>query len=202
MIRVKSRVYGTIFFRVVGYEFWIWCPETTDLTRLFETVPGNAHINWGFCIMAKRRELNNLIHEFKYEEIKTIGNLCLYCENIAAVWDHVPPISLAYYYQGHFIKIPSCRSCNSCLTNKPLISLANRRSEIIRVLLGTRENKSIMKTAEWGLELEELTGWLKRYIRSHCLKKVILITRIINMRDSIKETWGEYVEDFKGIKER
>ena len=53
------------------------------------------------------RRLSEIIYDQNYEVVKTIDNICIYCGEMASVYDHVPPVSVAHLYFGTFIKVPS-----------------------------------------------------------------------------------------------
>ncbi len=81
----------------------------------------------------KNRKKDTKIHNQKYNIYQT--PYCLYCGEIPRVWDHVPPILLAYRCTGSFIKIASCKNCNALLSNLPLYTLKSRKEHIYNRLI-------------------------------------------------------------------
>ena len=146
-----------------------------------------------------RRYIGNLVYNFKYQKISTIGQTCIYCGCAAVVWDHVPPISIASGYDGHFIKVPACRDCNGFLSAVPIMTLQGRRHHIIQRMLVRR--KKFLTTPDWeNMELSEITGWVNRYIRAHLKKRNYLRRKIAYMNKNIEETFSEYIINFLEIK--
>jgi hypothetical protein len=146
-----------------------------------------------------RRYIGLRIYDFKYQKISTIGQTCIYCGCAAGVWDHVPPVSIASGYDGHFIKVPSCKDCNAFLSAAPIMDLRGRRIHIIQRMLVKR--RKFLATPDWdGMELSEITGWVNRYIRAHLKKRNQLRRKIAYMNKNIEERFSDYIINFSEIK--
>ena len=148
------------------------------------------------------RVINERLYNFKYMEIETIGDTCIYCGVPANVWDHVPPIVLASNYEGTFILVPACRECNGFLNRLNTMDLEGRRRHIIGRILARR--KSVLNTPDWDEnELDEIEGWVNEYIKSELKKKKCLMDRMGHMMHNISETFQDYVPEYtlveKGI---
>ena len=138
------------------------------------------------------------VYDFKYEVVKALGGVCVYCGDFAEVMDHVPPISKARFFSGHFIKVPACKQCNSFLSSISLVTLKERRKHVLSRMAVRR--KKVLSTPEWTEEeLSEIKYGSNRYIRKHLQMKKHLMERIKYINDNIDETFCDCVPGFQGI---
>lgn len=144
---------------------------------------------------AQRRELNRKIYDFKYIKAKSIDDSCLYCGDIAEVWDHVPPISRAYQYTGTFVLVPACRSCNAYLYSHALLTLPSRREHIRQKLYKLKD----YKIPDWyKSELCEIKGYIKKYVKKGLCVQRNIRERILYISENIGETFQDYIyEDYE-----
>jgi hypothetical protein len=115
-----------------------------------------------------RRQSDNVYH-YKYRKVKTYWNECIYCGAPAVVWDHVPPISLAYHYAGNqeikFLLVPACGECNALLSNHDIPTVDERKNYLLNRI--TKKYRKILKMPDWSdSELEEIKGYINKFVKS------------------------------------
>ena len=115
------------------------------------------------------------------EQIDAI-KLCVYCGEIATERDHVPAkrvrrILLRAGIAFERAIVDSCKSCNSMLGGKPLVTLADRRAYIRHKLW--RKNWKLITSPSWGdSEIAQLGESLGTWVRSMQQRKQRILRRI------------------------
>ena len=105
----------------------------------------------------KKRRFYTKSNNFKYKKLKT--HYCIYCGELAEVWDHVPPLSLACGHDGCFLKVCSCKNCNSLLTDLDVCKLNDRKKHLIKRI--TKKYTKKINIPHWGeKEIKQLRGCL------------------------------------------
>ena len=90
---------------------------------------------------------------------------CVYCGELADTMDHVPPRSISERMdlEINHILVPSCKECNTALSNLFLLTLAERAEHIKSRYI--KKYKKYNRSVKWDSdELSELDGSLKTYI--------------------------------------
>jgi hypothetical protein len=148
----------------------------------------------------KARALHVKLHGFKYEKIQNGYRECLYCGDLQECFDHVPPVSLAYRCEGSFVLVPSCKNCNSYLSNFPSYKLSSRRKIILDRLLVRRKN--ILVTPDWDKdELGKMGKDMQKYIKKCIFKRNLIRNRIDHLEDHKDEEFCDVIKGFKDIEE-
>ena len=108
---------------------------------------------------------------------------CIYCGLPADTRDHVPPLNRVEDYQHiglaqeFYLKVPSCKQCNS-LANEHLQDSIFDRIEFVKDKLA-RKYARLLKSAHWTEdELEELGPVLRSQVREAHVKAEIESARI------------------------
>ena len=111
---------------------------------------------------------------------------CVYCGQEWEVLDHVPPVAGYMVGSKWAFKYPACRDCNSILGAIPIRDIRVRRWFILRKL--SNRYKRLIKMPHWDkCELNELKGWIKRYVKHSKYKKDFILERIDFLTDNYKE---------------
>ena len=102
------------------------------------------------------------IYDVHYRATGYRGDPCTYCGQVSDTLDHIPPLYIAHMLSeagqqgdGPFIKVPSCRECNSALTSVRKYSVVDRRAYVRDFL--RRKYRKFLKIPHWDDdELSEL----------------------------------------------
>ena|SRR6266568_1956047 len=115
---------------------------------------------------------------------KIDDELCIYCGDIAAEWDHVPPKKWLRLFALHntyltinHVKVAACKDCNSALGGQPLFTIQERRA-YIRARLWRKFARLLAMPGWKDGELEELGPSLRRHIAAKLQQKAHVIRRI------------------------
>lgn len=111
--------------------------------------------------------------------------LCIYCNDVAQEWDHIPPKALRRqltWEQWHemgvkFRRVPACRDCNQIIGARPLFTVADRRARV-REKLWRRHRKLILTPGWQAEELDQLEGRLKDYVKGMQKRKRHILQRV------------------------
>lgn len=109
--------------------------------------------------MTRRRNVNLKIHDHAYTRVGNLDGRCVYCGELAEVWDHVPPISWADSVDREatrvwFACLPACGECNVILSDRPIFEISARCWETKKGL--RRKYRKVLQMPEW--EEEELAA--------------------------------------------
>jgi hypothetical protein len=93
---------------------------------------------------------------------------CTYCGGIALEWDHVIPVallrpsSIERYKSDDWI-VPSCRECNSMLSDRMLHTVPLRARYLLKAY--KKRYKKVLRNHSWSQEdIDELEGSFKQLI--------------------------------------
>lgn len=114
----------------------------------------------------KAIKLYNARYDRLYQDVKNTG-VCFYCGEYSILLDHYPPITKAEYYDtsADFMLIPSCKECNSLLSDSVQDSLIDRVNYIKSKL--AKRYSGLIKANHTDDELEQ---WQKDDPKSDLLK--------------------------------
>jgi hypothetical protein len=137
-------------------------------------------------------ELKRYGHLYKVLTVKDGPFTCFYCGDNACTYDHCPPISRVDDYRAYrlmielYLKIPSCKECNSLLSNK-LQETLEHRIDLLKDLL-SRRYRNMFKGGMWSksrIDEEEIKGQLAKYLTRISRDQKKLIERL-NFNEGIR----------------
>ncbi len=138
--------------------------------------------------MAWRRELKKRYH-FLYQSIGRSGDPCWYCGLPGESEDHVPPLSVVADLGTDYLRkngyslytLRCCTECNSVLGNRFLLTPEARSKALL-----SRYKKTyfdLIDRPKWTLsEIDELSGWLQKYVDESNMLREITVRRLACLR--------------------
>ena len=131
----------------------------------------------------RRRECGTTfrgLNDFKYTIVE--GNYCIYCGDLADVYDHVPPICYVPVSGENCFKYPSCKECNHILGTYSNINIDKRRKLIFDRT--RKKHKKTLQVPHWEeSELNSLDSQLANFIILSIAKKKHLLERLDKLRN-------------------
>lgn len=137
--------------------------------------------------MGKDRDRNKAKYNNMYKTIipfqEKYYDTCFYCGERQDVYDHYPSLksmeSIYGIFRGDCLLIPSCRSCNSFLSDTYHDSI-DERIEDLKKRIYKKENKSIINGFKWTPEeIDELSrGHLLDMVVKLKYKSTVMIERL------------------------
>lgn len=134
----------------------------------------------------KHRITLEKVYHHRYRRVSNLDySVCFYCGCASGAEDHVPPLATVDRFgtdalaEVDFVLVPACHTCNSMLSDKPIMSIKNRAAVLLGRYLETHAN--IVLLPDWGSEVDELTGHLREYVENTRSQKAVLEIRIQNL---------------------